>query len=139
MNKTPAIISDLDGTLIKMCHRDIHDAKKAYGDMPIPHIKEMLEMYHNNYTIIFVTGRNEQYRDVTEKWIANNMIYGFSYILYMRPFGDKREDTEIKTEIYNQNIKDNYDVKFVLEDRDRCVCEWRRIGVPCLQVADGNF
>ena len=33
----------------------------------------------------------------------------------------------------------NYNVKFVLDDRNRVVEMWRSLGLTCLQVADGDF
>jgi hypothetical protein len=36
-------------------------------------------------------------------------------------------------------VRDNFDVQFVLDDRDQVVEMWRAMGLTCLQVAPGNF
>jgi len=57
----------------------------------------------------------------------------------MRKDNDFRPDEEIKKEIYNNFIKDDYNIFFVLDDRTKVVNMWRSLGLTCLQVADGNF
>jgi hypothetical protein len=57
----------------------------------------------------------------------------------MRKRGDKRKDVIVKKEIYEKFIKDNYEVFFVLDDRDQTVKGWRDLGLKCFQVAEGNF
>ena len=57
----------------------------------------------------------------------------------MRKTGDNRKDSIIKEEIYRNLIEPNYNIEFVLDDRNQVVDMWRRIGLTCLQVADGNF
>ena len=59
--------------------------------------------------------------------------------LYMRKDGDYRPDCIVKREIYEQEIKDKYDVVGVFEDRDSCVKMWRALGLTCFQVADGSY
>jgi hypothetical protein len=85
-----------------------------------------------------VTGRYDTYRKQTEEWLKK---YAINYEkLIMRKAGDKRKDSIIKKELYEKNIKDHYDVVFVLEDRDQVVKMWREeLGLTCLQVAYGNF
>jgi len=50
-----------------------------------------------------------------------------------------RKDVIIKQEIYEEHIKDKYDVLFVMDDRNQVVEFWRSIGLTCFQVAEGNF
>ena len=57
----------------------------------------------------------------------------------MRKEGDHRRDSIVKKEIYDTLIKDEFDVEFVLDDRQQVVDMWREIGLKCLQVAEGNF
>ena len=59
--------------------------------------------------------------------------------LFMRPADVYNRDDEIKYQIYQDFIKDEYEVLFVLDDRNQVVDMWRDIGLTCLQVADGNF
>ena len=57
----------------------------------------------------------------------------------MRKTKDFRSDSIIKTEIYNEFIKDKYFVDLVLDDRDSVVKTWRDLGLLCLQVYYGDF
>jgi hypothetical protein len=52
----------------------------------------------------------------------------------MRKTDDNRCDSIVKEEIYNEYIKDKYNVLAVFDDRDRVVDMWRRIGLPTYQV-----
>jgi len=87
--------------------------------------------------VIYVTEREECHRILTECQI--NRWVGGDYELFMRPTKDYRSDVEIKEEIYNNEIKDKYDVLFAIDDRQTCVDLWRSLGITCLQCADGNF
>ena len=57
----------------------------------------------------------------------------------MRADGDFRKDSEVKTEIYQRNIEQRWDVEFVLDDRNQTVRAWRTLGLKCLQVSEGDF
>lgn len=57
----------------------------------------------------------------------------------MRPAGDQRDDRIVKEEIYRREIEGKYNVRFILDDRDKVVRRWRELGLPCFQVADGDF
>jgi hypothetical protein len=59
--------------------------------------------------------------------------------LYMRPEGDMRKDAIVKLEIFDNEIRDNYDVQFALDDRNQVVEAYRSIGLTVLQVTDGEF
>ena len=59
--------------------------------------------------------------------------------LFMRPADVYNRDDEIKYQIYHDFIKDEYEVLFVLDDRNQVVDMWRNIGLPCFQVAPGDF
>tara|TARA_R110002020_G_scaffold227539_13_gene438195 strand:+ start:10087 stop:10632 length:546 start_codon:yes stop_codon:yes gene_type:complete len=59
--------------------------------------------------------------------------------LYMREEGDNRKDSIVKREMYEEYIKPHYNVKLVLDDRNQVVDMWRELGLPCWQVAAGNF
>jgi hypothetical protein len=75
--------------------------------------------------------------DKTIGWLAdNNCDY---YMLYMRKDCDYRQDFITKQDIYNQKIKNKFDVLFVIEDRKQDVDMWRKNGLVCLQCAEGKF
>ena len=143
--KPKAIICDLDGTLANIDHRRHFvecppiekiqiggppvkkDWRNFYAE--IPHdtvnlwcleILQRFSVWHlENRQIIFVSGRPIEYLPQTEKFLLEKclMYPSFNgYKLFMRPSGDNRKDFEIKKEIYEREIKDKYDVLFVIED-----------------------
>lgn len=89
--------------------------------------------------IIYCSGREECYREITEYQITEWVIHEGDWNLFMRPEKDYRPDTVIKREIYENHIKDKYDVLFVIDDRKCVVDMWRGIGLICLQCAEGEF
>lgn len=139
--KLPAcIICDIDGTLAHMNGRSPFDWKRVGDDSVDEWIKTILLDYNDLFfkeKIILLSGRDSVCRPETEKWLADNNIPYDE--LYMRPEKDNRSDVIIKEELYNQHIKDKYNVFFVLDDRKQVVDMWRRIGLKCLQVEEGNF
>lgn len=157
------IIVDIDGTIADLTHRlkyiELHpqgpdgDLRKdwdgfydaAKDDEPIEEMVELVrDLVSIGYNLIFVTGRSERIRVLTEQWLKKHIMWDpegvpFRYPIFMRKEGDRRPDHVIKKEIYNTYIKDKFDIKFVLEDRGRVVEMWRYLGIRCLQVASGAF
>ena len=140
MKLTPkAIICDLDGTLSLLNGRNPYDASKCDLDLPNwPVIECVGAMYSQDYKIIFMSGREDKYREPTERFIGMYLPY-LKYKLFMRKTGDFRKDSIIKGELYDANVKDKYKVLFVLDDRGQVVQYWRSIGLTVFQVAEGNF
>ena len=56
----------------------------------------------------------------------------------MRGAEDHRPDHVVKREILNNGI-DKTKVWFVLDDRKSVVDMWRKSGLRCLQVQEGDF
>jgi hypothetical protein len=59
--------------------------------------------------------------------------------LLMRPNGDNRADDVVKEELFRARIQPRYSVAGVIDDRNRIVKMWRRLGLVCFQVAEGDF
>jgi len=134
--KPECLIVDIDGTLCHMTSRGIYDWDKVDTDRKDEVIADIIRRFDETY-IIFVSGRNDRCRDITEKWLADNgIVYNE---LFMRKDGDMRKDVIVKKEIYRKEIENKYNVLFVLDDRDQTVRGWRDLGLKCLQVADGSF
>ena len=58
----------------------------------------------------------------------------------MRDGADLRKDSIVKREFYDNEIRDQYFVEFVLDDRNQVVDMWRKdLGLTCLQVNYGDF
>lgn len=147
MSKRKAIICDLDGTLcLFRHHRGPYDASRCDQDLPnVPVLTIVNTMYRNHgYELIFVSGREDKYREQTVRWLNKHvaspevLIDINGHLLFMRKTDDNRKDSIIKQEIYDR-IKDHFDIQFVLDDRDQVVEMWRLNGLTCLQVAPGNF
>lgn len=132
-----AIVVDVDGTLAIRNGRDPHDWRKAGSDLPNQPVVELVKALANTSKIIFVTGRMEIARELTATWLNENVIPPGP--IYMRADGDYRPDWQIKKELFNNHIRDEYNTWFVLDDRNQTVDMWRSIGLTCLQVAPGDF
>lgn len=144
--KQRAIIFDIDGTLATIGDRGIFEYENVSVDIPNEPIINILQAYvtfnllnedEEKKRIILITGREDRCMDETVEWMDKHKVYFDE--LYMRPTGDRRPDIELKKEIWEKNIKDKYDVLFVVEDRYRVVRMWRKLGITCLQVAEGNY
>lgn len=145
------IIFDIDGTLSDPTHRRdfIATKPKNFGaffaaqhlDPVHEDICYLLRLLDNDDNrIIVCTGREEVYRDVTQKWLTEvARVWYCVDRLYMRPKKDYRADHIIKEELLQQIRQDGYDPKMVFDDRNRVVEMWRLNGLRCLHVAEGNF
>ncbi len=140
------VIFDIDGTLALRNGRGVYEFEKADSDtvnFKVAHLLYML--YRNGVKPIFVTGRTDNYRTITEEWIkskifdADEVCWFEELTLFMRNYGDPRSDYVVKEEIYNKYIKNNYRVWLVVDDRDSVVGMWRKLGLECWQVAEGDF
>lgn len=133
-----ALICDLDGTLALMNGRNVYDAAKCEEDSVNAPIAAILLAFHEKQTtILLVSGRGEQHRPHTQRWLAQwHIPY---HALYMRAEGDSRKDTIIKQEIYESRIQGRYNVTCVIDDRVNIVRLWRSLGLTCLQVAEGDY
>ena len=148
MEKTKAIIVDIDGTLANVDHRrhfvegeekDWSSFFAAMKDDPLNNwCKTIMDLYGQyGYYIILVTGRPKKYKKDTLIWLAKYGIWNDA--LYMRPDENHDNDDEIKRRIYEERIEPFYDVDFVIDDRDKVVKMWREMGLVCLQCDYGAF
>ena len=134
-----AIIVDIDGTLAHMNGRSPYDYSEAVlTDTVDTTIAEIVMREHSfGTTVLIVSGRKAIARDHTIKWLSDNGIQ--YHALHMRAAGDDRKDSIVKSEILDEHILGQYNVKYVLDDRDQVVEMWRQRGMKVLQVADGDF
>lgn len=88
-----------------------------------------------NQEIEIWSGREESVRSETEAWLAKNRITDNK--LRMRPTGDYTPDEQLKEKWLMEVGVEN--VLMVFDDRDKVVKMWRSHGIPCFQVAEGNF
>lgn len=148
-----AIICDLDGTMALMNGRNPYDASTCDQDLPNIPVVETIKLFQQaGYNVIFCSGREDKYKEPTERFIQqyfSQEIYDIGlksfrpfscpYHLFMRKTGDQRKDAIIKKEIFDNNIRDKFNILFVLDDRNQVVEGWRDMGLTCFQVAEGDF
>lgn len=149
---------DIDGTLANHSHRMHHIQKEpkdwdaffdaCVDDKPIPHMLDLLQTLTTSVTdfdnqasrdfeIVYVSGRSDSCQNATGVWLEK---HGFPYgNLYMRKAGDHRPDYVVKGELLDQILADGYEPIMAFDDRTQCVKLWRARGIPCAQVAEGNF
>ena len=141
-----AIIVDVDGTVATHYDRhgnqlrEHHDYGQVINDRPIWSIINLVRMlYDQGFTILVTTGRMDRpgVREDTTAWLEKYDV-PFNKLI-MRKDRDFRPDNEAKLDLYEEFIEGEYDIEFVLDDRDRVVNMWRSIGLKVLQVAEGDF
>lgn len=137
----PVIVVDVDGTVALMGDRSPYDWGRVAEDTPnLPVTHALSGMRGSTTKVIFLSGRDESCRTDTWRWLMDHDIaLPGSDELLMRPAGDQRRDDTVKHELFNQHIRDHYDVRLVLDDRDSVVAMWRAMGLTCFQVAPGAF
>lgn len=137
-DKPDAIIVDIDGTLATMKGRSPYEWQRVGEDTVVENVKRTVNaLYCEEFTVIILSGRDGECYDITRKWLEDNDI-AFDHF-WMRAAGDQRADNIIKAELFDNHIRDNFDVKFVIDDRDQVVEMWRAMGLQCFQVAPGDF
>ena len=141
------IIFDVEGTLANIDHR-LHHIKgtknwmgfcEAMVDDTINKSMQYLywKLASGDSRIIICSGRSDEYRGITEKWLDKNYILYDA--LYMRTAKDYRIDSIIKQELLQKMRKDGFDPKIAIDDRQQVVDMWRENGLLCLQCAKGDF
>lgn len=145
----PFVLCDIDGTLADIKHR-LHFAKgekkdwKSFFDninQDIPRqdvINQVLEYEQKGHPIIFVTARPEEYRIATEKWIKKAFgEYPPNITTIMRKSGDKRADTEVKSQMFSTYFENKYPIEVIFDDRPSVIRMWREKGLNVIDVGEG--
>ena len=140
-------IIDIDGTIADGDHRLHHIQKeprdwdaffKACGDdKPIEHMRLVVEALSAFYPIVLVSGRSDLVLAETVEWLEQHKFCWSA--LYMRNQGDHTDDDKLKIKLLEQVRKDGFEPVMAFDDRNRVVKAWREAGVPCAQVAEGDF
>lgn len=150
-------IFDLDGTLALIDHRrpilDSDDPDKwerfyaaCVDDKPNIPVIETMERLSITSDILIFSGRSETVREQTVEWLyrftrfATQSIIEQMVMLTMRPVGDYTPDHELKKLWLDTMLdEDRERLVAVFDDRYAVVKMWRENGVPCFQVAPGDF
>jgi hypothetical protein len=122
------VICDIDKTISIRGDRGIYDFAQCGIDTVHDEVRRILGLLQEaGAKIFFVTGREEIHREVTEKWFTEKDI-PFDK-MFMRVDRDKRSGHATKEEIYETNIKDNYNVFAVFEDDSLAVKMYKSKGL----------
>lgn len=136
------ILVDIDGTLANHEKRSPFEYHKCLRDKPNEGVVDLVKSMSKDYEIIILTGRenityddSHMFRtvlDYTKEWLRLNSVP--YHEIFIRSEGDHRKDYIIKKELYEKNIKDKYNVKFVVDDRWQVVKMWRELGLTVFDV-----
>ncbi|GAA4203268.1 phosphatase domain-containing protein [Actinocatenispora rupis] len=134
-----AVLVDVDGTVALRGDRSPYDERRVHRDTPNhPVVATVRALAAAGHRIVYCSGRTEGCREATQRWLAEHVAVPYE-ALHMRPVGDTRKDSVVKTELYRRHIAPRYRVLLVLDDRNQVVRAWRDLGLTVLQVADGDF
>lgn len=140
-------IFDLDWTLANLEHR-LHyvkwewkkDWKNFYAEVAHDSVIEnVARIWHSlsSPTIckVILSGRSNQCAFETEEWLSKNW-FKYDFIL-MRDSWDKRDDTDVKRDMYNMCLKWNK-ILWVFDDRARIINMRQEEGVFTFDVSQGK-
>lgn len=131
-NGIKCCLVDLDGTLSLFGNANPFDRDFSKDKVNLA-IARVLDTYKGR--IFIFSGRNDKYLSQTLEWLNYHDIR-FSE-LYMRKNKDTRPDYEVKKEMFDNIIRDNYYVEFVFDDRPQIVELWKSLGLTVFNVGDG--
>lgn len=146
----PLYIFDLDGTLANCEHRqhlvqrtepDWRAFFAACGaDTPIkPVIDTMARLAYGGAEIWIFSGRSGEVLIETNDWLCDHVPNVYSRF-QMRSEGDFTPDDVLKRHWLDEmTAEDRARLVAVFDDRAKVVAMWRAAGVPCFQVAPGDF
>lgn len=154
----PLYIFDLDGTLALTDHRQhiLDDASNPHRwrdffaacvhDQPnAPVIRTLQTLRDADAEVWIWSGRSDEVRKKTERWLDAHVFDDFpmratDVSFRMRDEGDFTPDDELKMRWLAEIAPhDRERLVAIFDDRDKVVAAWRAAGVPCFQVARGDF
>jgi hypothetical protein len=150
-----SVIFDLDGTLADIRDRrtlatkdsgkidwpKFFDPQNIALDKPNSAVIESFKaLQQAGFRMVIFSGRSEATREETEKWLESFGIK--ADLLLMRPAtggGMFIPDDILKEAWLREQFPNKNNILCVYDDRDKVVAMWRRNGIPCFQVAPGDF
>ena len=151
------IVFDLDGTLADPSHREhfISGETKDWDgyfaacgeDAPMPAREVLCAMVAAGHTVEIWSGRgvgaNGENRITTERWLLEHTDLAVDRRgirrLRMRMHNDYTPDNELKKRWLEEARRAFIAPELVFDDRQKVVDMWRAEGIPCFQVAPGDF
>ena len=128
---------DIDGTLAINHTRSPFAWDRVHEDALNPAVAMTIEKLGQDTNIILLSGRSSVCYDLTVAWLKQ---YQINYTdLFMRPANDQRPDDVLKSELYDVNIRDRYNVIGVIDDRPKVCRMWRSLGLNVFQVGNPDY
>lgn len=137
ITKPQAVIVDIDGTLTMGIHPDrgAFEWNKVGIDILNEHVADMVRLLHSTgYRILITSGRDNVCRPETMEWLSRHDVP--YHEIFMRDNEDMAGDDVVKLEIFNEKIRDNYNIRAVFDDRLRVVRLWHSLGLPLFRIGD---
>lgn len=155
--KNKIVIFDLDGTLALIDKRrkvsskpdgkidwdKFYDPNNIKLDKPNHAVIEMTHaLRKQGHSIVIFSGRSAGTKEATKKWLEKYNIY--YHLIKMRPTDQLMKPDNVLKEEWLDELIQKYPeginkIMCVFDDRDKVVKMWRRRGLNCFQVAEGNF
>lgn len=115
---------------------------ECHLDQPNIPIIKVLNCMRSKHIVEIWTGRHEKLREVTMSWLLNcdpHISWPEHIKIKMRPDNDNTPDYQLKERWLDEALSEGKDIEMVFEDRSRVVEMYRRRGICCLQVANGDY
>ncbi|WPJ55687.1 hypothetical protein RCIP0095_00037 [Klebsiella phage RCIP0095] len=93
----------------------------------------MRAMRTAGFIVIILTGRSDEAREITEKWLVQNGASHYD-LLIMRSASDNRKDTVIKEEILRKIGIER--IVAAWDDSPTVIAHFRSLGITTYQVCD---
>lgn len=139
-NKQKAVIFDLDGTLAIMNDRGPFEWTRVGEDSVNEYVADLFRMIrtmHPDWKIITLSGRDGVCEQITKDWLVDNNLKSDYH--FQRKEKDQRRDSEIKQEIFWNDIEPHFNVLYAVDDRQQVVDMWDMLGVQVWQVQQSDF
>jgi predicted kinase len=133
-----AVLCDLDGTLALTTGRNMFrpTEDEMYADTVNEAVAQALLGMAQHNKIIFLSGREDLYFDICQKWIKEKAQIA-DFELFMRKENDGRKDNIVKEEILMNDVLTRYQVTAVFDDRMQVCRMWYEKGIFCFNVNQG--
>lgn len=160
-SKPPLYIFDVDGTLANIKHRlpILQDESlntntkwrmffdQCDKDLPVEaNFRTLHYLLYIGCDVWFWTGRSDEVEQKTCEWLQTYCTFfeacrdADTMKLRMRPASNYTPDHELKQQwLHEMNKEDRARLVAVFEDRSEVVAMFRRNGVTCFQVDDGDI
>lgn len=140
------IILDIDQTVADNSHREhflkekpkdwdsFFAPERVIKDKVVPGVARVLQkLVDLKHTLVFLTGRNENLRDVTSRWLLEQLAIAIpDEHLIMRPNGNMLSAGEYKREhlqVFRQTLERREESFLIIEDDPKAAAALNDIGV----------